>query len=140
MKSIIDDNVKSYLVACLVTGVDVTEDKNILMPKLVEHMNTTERVYWAQGDEDGIIVHDKNDMPLLYLMYNGKRMTFRAFEQDEFDAMNTQKEIGLALLNILGFFQIEGLEYGPSVLGSESRVVANINNTQNNTDPNDWAI
>lgn len=141
MEPTIDEKVKSYLVACLVTGIDVTEDKSVLMPDLVEHMNSTERIYWAQGDEDGIIVHDKKDIPLLYLMYTGERMTFRAFEQDEFAAIDSQKEIGLALLNIIGFLQAKGLEFGPSILGSESSVVKNIiNNTQDNTDPEDWVL
>lgn len=141
MESIIDEKMKSYLVACLVTGIDVTQDKSELMPDLVEHLNSTERLFWAQGDEDGIIVHDEKDVPLLYLVYNGQRMTFRAFEQDEFAAIDSQKEIGLALLNIIGFFQSKSFEFGPSILGSESTVVKNIiKNTQDNISPEDWAI
>ena len=106
MQPIIDKKIKSYLVACLVTGIDVTDAKaSELMPDLVSHMNSTERIYWSQGDEDGIIIHDKNDVPLLYVMYNGNRMTFNAFDLDEFTAVESQKEIGYALLNIIGFLQ-----------------------------------
>ena len=70
-----------------------------------------------------------------------ERMTFRAFEQDEFAAIDSQKEIGLALLNIIGFLQGKGLEFGPSILGSESTAVTNIiNNAQDNTSPEDWVL
>ena len=55
MQPIIDEKTKSYLVACLVTGIDVTDAKaSELMPDLVSHMNSTERIFWSQGDEDGI--------------------------------------------------------------------------------------
>lgn len=137
---IISDHVKSYLVACLVTGIDIQQDKDILMADLVDHMNSTERVYWAQGDGDGIILHDKNDLPLLYLMFNGQRMTFRVFEQDPFTAIETQKEIGLALINIIGFFQANGFEFEASILGSESIKMHSNENTHHNISPEDWVI
>ena len=142
MQPIIDKKIKSYLVACLVTGIDVTDAKaSELMPDLVSHMNSTERIYWSQGDEDGIIIHDKNDVPLLYVMYNGNRMTFNAFDLDEFTAVESQKEIGYALLNIIGFLQSSGFEFGPSILGSESHVVAKLTEgTSTETKTEDWAL
>jgi len=142
MQPIIDEKTKSYLVACLVTGIDVTDAKaSELMPDLVSHMNSTERIFWSQGDEDGIIIHDKNDVPLLYVMYNGERMSFNAFEMDEFTAVESQKEIGFALLNIIGFLQSSGFEFGPSILGSESHVVAKLSkDTLPESNPEDWSL
>ena len=138
---LIDEKIKSYLIACLVTGIDVISDQSELMTGIVDHLNSTERIYWAQGDEDGIIVHDKQDVPILYLMYNGKRLTFRVFAQDEFLENNPNKDVGLVALNVIGYLQNNALEFEPSILGSEAHVVANLSNTgQDNTSSEDWAL
>ena len=140
-KSIIDAKVKAYLVACLVTGIDVTCDQNELMTGIVDHLNQTERMYWAQGDEDGVIVHDKYDNPVLYVMYDGMRLSFRAFEQDEFLEDGTNRDLGLAVLNIIGYLQDNAFEFGPSILGTEAHVVAHLHKTeQDDTKPEDWAL
>ena len=139
MSTVIDEKAKSYLVACLVTGIDITEQKDILMNGIVDHLNSTERLFWAQGDEDGIIIHDKNDIPILSVLFNGTRMTFNTFGEDKFQAYGPNKMIGFALLNIIGYFQENAYEFGPSILGSEAAVVARMTkDTEQN--PEDWAL
>lgn len=141
MKSILDEKTKAYLVACLVAGIDVKEIPSILMKGIVDHMNSTERFFWTQGDEDGIIVHDKNDIPLLNILYNGTRMTFTVFDQDEFDALGNNKGIGFALLNVIGYLQKNAYDFDPSILGSEAHVVESAANKQRkDNNPEDWAL
>lgn len=140
-KAIIDEKVKAYLVACLVTGIDVTCDQNEMMTGIVNHLNQTERMYWAQGDEDGVIVHDKHDLPVLYVMYNGTRLTFRPFEQDEFLERGANRDVGFAVLNIIGYLQENAFEFGPSILGTEAHVVAHLQkDNTDNSNPEDWAL
>ena len=138
---IIDNKVKSYLIACLVTGIDVESKPDVFMTELVEHMNSTERHFWTEGDEDGIIVHNKHDVPVMYIMYNGRRMTFRAFEEDDYTAMINRSEMGYALLNVIGFLQSKDLEFQPSIMGSEKYVVEHLTQEQStDTNPEDWAL
>ena len=140
MEPVIDEKAKAYLVACLVTGIDVIEKPTVLMAGLVNHLNSTERMFWTEGDEDGVIVHDKNDVPFLYVMYNGTRLSFNAFDQDEFLAVGSNKMMGYALLNIIGYLQEGGYEFGPSILGSEAYVVENIVQDTKDSKPEDWAL
>ena len=140
-KGIIDERVKAYLVACLVAGIDVSCDQHEMMTGIVNHLNQTERMYWAQGDEDGVIVHDKHDIPVLYVMYDGTKLSFRAFEQDEFLERGANKNLGLAVLNIIGYLQDNAFDFGPSILGSEAHVVSHIQEQEtDNTEPEDWAL
>ena len=140
-EAIINEKVKAYLVACLVTGIDVESKPDVFMSGLVDHLNSTERHFWTEGDEDGVIVHNKHDVPVMYIMYNGKRMTFRAFEQDDFTAMVNKNEIGFALLNIIGYLQDKQLEFGPSILGSEKHVVEHLTSDDvSDTKPEDWTL
>ena len=106
------------------------------MVGLVDHMNSVERHFWSQGDEDGIIVHDKKDIPLLHIMYTNNRMTFKIFEETDDYAELNKTEIGYALLNVIGYMQQEGFDFGPSILGSEAHVVG-INAGSNGED---WAL
>ena len=139
--TVLDEKAKSYLIACLVTGIDVVEKPAVLMNGLVDHLNSTERVFWTQGDEDGVIVHDKNDTPILYVLYNGERITFNAFEQDEFSAFGPNKSIGFDLLNIIGYLQDNAYDFGPSILGTEASVVSQMMNTTNKDEkPEDWSL
>ena len=139
--TVLDEKAKSYLIACLVTGIDVVEKPTVLMNGLVDHLNSTERVFWAQGDEDGVIVHDKNDIPILYVLYNGERITFNAFEQDEFSAFGPNKNIGFALLNVIGYLQDNAYDFGPSILGTEASVVSQMMNTTDKAEkPEDWSL
>lgn len=139
--TVLDEKAKSYLIACLVTGIDVVEKPAVLMSGLVDHLNSTERVFWAQGDEDGVIVHDKNDIPVLYVIFNGERITFNAFEQDEFSAFGPNKMIGFALLNIIGYLQDNAYDFSPSILGTEASVVSQMMNTTNKDEkPEDWSL
>ena len=141
MTTIIDEKAKAYLVACLVTGIDVTESPSVLMTGLVDHLNSTERMFWTQGDEDGVIVHDKHDTPLLYVMFDGNRMKFNAFDQDEFDAFGNNTMIGFALLNIIGFLQENAYDFGPSILGTEAHVVEHLTTQKvDDSKPEDWAL
>ena len=141
MDNIIDEKTKAFLVACLVTGIDVTEVSPILMDGLVTHLNSTDRVFYAVGDEDGIIVHDMADNPFMYLMYNGHRLTFTLFGEDQFLTFDTNKIIGYALLNIIGYLQNEGYDFKPSILGSEAHVIENyVAKEKEETTPEDWAL
>lgn len=137
----IDNKVKSYLIACLVTGIDVESKPDVFMTELVGHMNSTERHFWTEGDEDGVIVHNKHDVPVMYIMYNGRRMTFRAFEEDDYTAMINKSDIGYALLNVIGFLQSKDLEFQPSIMGSEKYVVEHLTQEQStDTNPEDWSL
>ena len=138
---IVDEKVKSYLIACLVTGIDVESKPDVFMTELVDHMNSTERHFWTEGDEDGVIVHNKHDVPVMYIMYNGKRMTFRAFDEDDFTTMINRSEMGYALLNVIGFLQGKQLEFQPSIMGSEKHVVAHLAQGQStDAKPEDWSL
>ena len=139
---IINEQVKSYLIACLVTGIDVESKPDILMNELVDHMNSTERQFWTEGDEDGIIIHDKHDTPIMNILYDGKRMTFRAFEEDDYTSMITRPQLGYALLNIIGYLQAKDLFFQPSVMGTEKHVIDRVlqQTTTDDTDPEDWAL
>ena len=138
---IIDNKVKSYLIACLVTGIDVESKPDVFMTELVDHMNSAERHFWTEGDEDGIIVHNKHDVPVMYIMYNGRRITFRAFEEDDYTAMINKSEMGYALLNVIGFLQSKDLKFQPSIMGSEKHVVEHLSQGHS-SDPNpeDWSL
>ena len=107
---IIDKFVKSYLVACLVSGIHVESDPHYFMTGLVTHMNgLKDRIYWATGDEDGVILHDKFDVPILSLIYTNNVLKFSVFEQDEFLQHGMNRDAGLMLLNIIGYIRDEGL-------------------------------
>jgi len=140
---IIDEKVKTYLVACLVTGIDVEHKPDVFMAGLVEYMNKIERPYWTEGDEDGVIIHTKHDVPLMYIMYNGKRMTFKAFDGDEFSAFDSKKDIGYSLLNVIGYLNDLDLKFRPSILGSEAHVVSGMfveEEEEVETKTEDWAL
>jgi hypothetical protein len=141
--TIIDKHMTTFLIACLITGIDVESDPTELMTELVAYMNSTERIFWTEGDEDGVIVHDKNDQPLLYVIYNGKRMTFRTFDYDEFIAIESKTNIAYALLNVIGYLRSQELPFCPSVLGSEAHVIKNEQEQSDDTSSTldeDWAL
>ncbi len=141
--TLLDEKTKSYLVACLVTGIDVKCDTREFMLGLVSHMNSTERHYWATGDEDGVIIHDQNDHPLLSIIYSGERMTFNAFEEDPFTAVAQRTNTGFAVINIIDYLRKLELEFCPSILGSEAKVVQSQieeSDDVSDTDPGDWAM
>ena len=135
---IIDEKTKTYLMACMVTGVDVTYDKVEFMNDLVPYLNKSERLYWATGDEDGIIVSNKSGEPLLLINYTGTRLTFRVFEEDEMTHLETRKDTALLMLHIIGFMRELNLEFCPSILGSE-RLTA-VGDDNSDTNPQDWAM
>lgn len=138
---IIDEKVKTYLIACLVTGIDVNKEPDVLMAGLVDYMNSTERMFWAQGDEDGVIIHDKHDNPLMNVLYDGKRMKFTTFDSDEFEVFGAKKNIGFSMLNIIGFLGSWELDFQPSILGSEAHVVEHLKNDDvSNSNPEDWSL
>ena len=123
-ETIINDNVKAYLVACLVSGVHVEADPHEFMTGLVSHINgLTERLYWATGDEDGVILHDKLDMPILSLIHDGMTLKFMLFETDDYLETGASKDAGLMLLNILGYIKEEGLECEPECYRNISTMV-----------------
>ena len=141
--TIIDKQTKTFLIACLVTGIDVEYDKGDFMTGLVGHMNSTERIYWTEGDEDGVIIHDKHDQPLLYIMYTGKRMIFRTFGEDEFTAMDSRANTTFAIVDVIDYMRTLDLEFCPSIMGSEATTVKSQMATSDDTtdtEPSDWAI
>lgn len=135
---IIDNFVKSYLVACLVSGIHVVSEPHVFMTGLVDHMNgLADRRYWAQGDEDGVILHDKFDIPILNLVYSNDTIKFTMFEQeDEYLAMDSNKDAGLMLLNILGYIRELGLECEPEAM----RHVKTITPPPSLEDQDDWSL
>ena len=137
--NVIDEKVKTYLIACLVTGIDVENDPAILMAGLVDYMNSTERMFWAEGDEDGVIIHDKHNDPLVNVLYNGKQMKFTTYGDTEFEAFDKKKNIGFSILNIVGFLGSWNLDFEPSILKSKSYITTPLQ-TGDITSPEDWAL
>ena len=137
---VINDFVKAYLVACLVSGIHVEADPHEFMTGLVDHMNgLKDRVYWAQGDEDGIILHDKFDLPILSLIYSGDILKFQLFDQkDEYLEMTSNKDAGFMLLNIIGYIREQGLECQPEVMRHVKTTVSPPSSTQTTQD--DWSL
>lgn len=143
MENTITEQTKTFLIACLVTGIDVHYDKIDFMTGLASQINSGERIFWAQGDEDGIIIHDEMDQPILSIMYSGARMTFRTFGEDEFSAMDNQKNIGYVIINVISYIRSLGLDFCPSVLGSEASIARQgmeLSDDTSDTDPDDWAL
>ena len=137
-KAIIDETVKAYLVACLVSGIHVEADPHEFMTGLVNHMNgLTERLYWANGDEDGIIIHDKHDVPVLSLIYSDDVLKFGVFEQDAFLELGANRDAGLMLLNIIGYIRDEGLECEPESHRIQRTIIPP--SSSNETD-GDWSL
>ena len=142
-ETLLDEKTKTYLIACVVTGIDVIYDQREFMVGLVGHMNSIERPYWTEGDEDGVIVHDKYDQPILSIMYTGQRMIFGSFDEDPFTAIQSRQNTAYAVLNIIDYLRKLELEFCPSILGSEARVVRDhtvMSDDTANTEPSDWAI
>ena len=132
----IDENVKAYLIACLVSGIHVEYDVREFMVGIVEHMNSLpERTYWAIGDEDGVIIHDKYDAPILSLIYNGQTLKFTMFQTDEFVATEMHRDAGLMLLNVLGFIRDLDLEAYPECARNMTSVRPN-----QHDDNEDWSL
>lgn len=141
--NIIDEKTRTFLIACLITGIDVKFEKIEFMHGLVSHINSSERIFWALGDEDGIIIHDEHDQPIVSLIYTGTKLTFRTFEKDEFTAIDTQKSIGFALLSTIAYINFLELDFCPSVLGSEAYVTRQgieVSDDTSDTNPEDWAL
>lgn len=135
---IIDDNIKAYLVACLVSGIYVEDEPSDFMTGLVDHMNSlTERVYWANGDEDGVILHDKFDVPVLSLIYSRNVLKFQIFQQDEYLETGYNRDAGLMLLNILGYIQQRGLESQPECTRTQTTIIPPSSQTES---ADDWSL
>ena len=134
---IIDDFVKAYLVACLVSGIHVEAEPHDFMVGLVDHMNgLKERVYWAQGDEDGVIIHDKFDMPIMSLTYRDNALNFMLFDQDEYLELGMNRDAGFMLLNIIGYIRDNNLPCEPVAM-RQSKIVVPPPSQQ---DQEDWAL
>ena len=141
-KPVIDNFVKSYLIACLVSGIHVESDPHFFMTGLVTHMNgLKDRIYWATGDEDGVIIHDKFDAPVLSLIYKDDILKFMIFQHDEYPEQDLNRDAGLMLLNILGYIREEGLQCEPVAMRSMKTVVPPLSSQDNqDTDQNDWSL
>lgn len=139
-ETVIDVHVKAYLVACLVSGIHVEDDPHEFMTGLVDHMNgLVERVYWANGDEDGVIIHDKHDMPVLSLTYRGHTLRFAMFESDDFLEMGINRDVGFMLLNILGYIRDRGLDCEPEAFRVQQTIVPP-SSSNKETDTDDWSL
>ena len=136
-ETVIDNNVKAYLVACLVSGIHVESDPHEFMTGLVSHINSlTDRLYWANGDEDGVILHDKNDTPVLSLIYDGQTLKFMMFQTEEYLATGLQKDVGLMLLNVLAYIREEGLKCEPE----SSRIYRTVVSPSSQESQEDWSL
>ena len=134
---IIDDFVKAYLVACLVSGIHVEAEPHDFMVGLVDHMNgLRDRVYWAQGDEDGVILHDKFDMPIMSLTYKDNVLSFMIFDQDEYLELGMNRDAGFMLLNIIGYIRDSKLPCEPVAM-RQSKIVVPPPSQQ---DQEDWSL
>ena len=136
---IIDNYVKTYLIACLISGIHVEYDKEIFLSNLVDHMNSLEeRTYWAEGDQDGVIIHDKYDIPVLALRYDGQTLKFTVFTADEEDNHEFNANAGTMLINIIGYIKELQVEHQPECMRNETIVVPPTNVTQ--TQSEDWSL
>ena len=135
--SIIDENIKAYLIACLVSGIHVETESAEFMCGLVGYMNSLpERLYWAVGDEDGIILHDKLDNPVLSLLHDGSILKFSMLDNDEFLGSTIHREAGLMLLNILGYIRELGLDCEPEC----ARRITTVISPQETEIAEDWSL
>ena len=134
--NLIDESLKMYLVACLVSGIHVVDKPSRFMTGMVDHMNSLEeRTFWATGDEDGVILHDKFDVPVLSLTYNGQELKFMMFESDPFLEQGINRDAGYMLLNILGYIRELGLEHEPVAFTVDQVVVS-----PKQTTTDDWSL
>jgi hypothetical protein len=116
----------------------VEDDPNEFMTGLVDHMNgLVERLYWANGDEDGVIIHDKRDVPVLSLTYTSHTLKFAVFEQDPYLELGINQDAGFMLLNILGYIRERGLECEPEAFRVQKTVVPP---SSSNNNPDDWSL
>lgn len=139
-ETVIDVHVKAYLVACLVSGIHVEDDPHEFMTGLVDHMNgLVERVYWANGDEDGVIIHDKHDMPVLSLTYKNQTLKFALFANDELFDNGVNSDAGFMLLNIIGYIRDRGLECEPEAFRIQKTVVPP-SSSNKEPDTDDWSL
>ena len=87
--------------------------------------------------DDIIVGHDKFDIPILNLVYSNDTIKFTMFEQeDEYLAMDSNKDAGLMLLNILGYIRELGLECEPEAM----RHVKTITPPPSLEDQDDWSL
>jgi len=136
-ENLINDHMKTYLIACLVSGIHVEQDQETFLPDLITYMNSLEeRTFWAVGDHDGVIIHDKFDVPILALRYNGKTLKFTVFTQDGEETPETNVVAGLMLINIIGFITELGIEHQPECM----RVAKTQVSTTTQISPDDWAL
>lgn len=136
-ETVIDNNVKAYLVACLVSGIHVESDPHEFMTGLVSHINSlTDRLYWASGDADGVILENQDNTPILSLIYDGVTLKFMMFQDEEYLATGFQKDVGLMLLNVLAYIREEGLKCEPE----SSRIYRTVVPPSSQESQEDWSL
>jgi hypothetical protein len=118
----------------------VEDDPNEFMTGLVDHMNgLVERLYWANGDEDGVIIHDKHDVPVLSLTYTNQTLKFALFEVDEVLESGINRDAGLMLLNILGYIRERDLDCEPEAFRVRKTVIPP-SSSNKQIDADDWSL
>ena len=138
---IIDNYVKSYLLACLISGIHVEYDQASFLTNLVGHINSLEdRTYWADGDEDGVIIHDKYDLPVLALRYNGQTLKFTLFTSDDPNDHEFNTNAGLMLINIIGYIKELGIEHEPECMRVETVLIPPEQHAGQTIRPEDWSL
>ena len=98
-----DPQIQYFMSRILAHGVIIKYDPHELMTGLAKHLNNCQYGWYVVGDEDGLIVHDKLDQPLLFCIYDGEILSFRSplISQGDLDP-EYANHIAKALLNIVG--------------------------------------
>lgn len=135
MSDVLTEQTKLFLVACMVAGIDVEYDNVDFMRGLVEHLNTAEREMWATGDFDGVIVHDKFDVPILFIKYDGQHLDFSIFGADSIEHEG-HLDAGYMVINVVSYIQSLGVSFAPGTMTPETFQLEQ----EHNDDQDDWSL
>ncbi len=98
-----DAKVKYFMINMLTKGVKISYQPEILMPGLADYINNCGRDWYALGDEDGVIIHNAYEEPLLICIYKNDVLSFNSPFSEQFDNIEYATDIKLMLLNIIGY-------------------------------------
>ena len=135
MSDVITEQTKLFLVACMVAGIDVEYDNVDFMRGLVDHLNCAEREMWATGDYDGIIVHDKFDIPVLLIKFDGNHLDFSIFGADSIEHEG-HLDAGYMVINVVSYIQSLGVPFKPGSMAPDTFELTQ----ETQDDQEDWSL
>ena len=91
------------MMAMLAHGVKIQHEPLDLMNGMIEYLNNAGRDWYATGDEDGVILHNKFEEPLLVCIYDGSILSFRSLAIEDISKPEYAFDIKTMLINIVGY-------------------------------------